>query len=68
MSGIGIGSGIISQSKSSLPVPFKLRAKKMAALEEKLAEAVRQFPLLYNKSCRDLKDNSKKKASMGRCR
>ena len=45
-----------------------LEQKKMAALEEKLAEAVRQFPLLYNKSCRDLKDNSKKKASMGRCR
>ena len=33
----------------------------MAALEEKLAEAVRQFPVLYNKSCRDLKDNSKLK-------
>ena len=26
----------------------------MAALEEKLAEAVRQFPVLYDKSCRDL--------------
>ena len=33
----------------------------MAALEEKLAEAVRQFPVLYDKSCRDFKDNSKKK-------
>ena len=32
----------------------------MAALEEKLAEAVRQFPVLYDKSCRDFKDNSKK--------
>ena len=52
-------SGIISQSKNSLPVPFKLRArKKMAALEEKLTEAVRQFPVLYDKSCRDFKDNS----------
>ena len=33
----------------------------MAALEEKLAEAVRQFPVLYNKSCRDFNDNSKKR-------
>ena len=54
---------MISQSKNSLPVPFKLRAKKMAALEEKLAEAVRQLPVLYDKSCRDFKDNSKKRLS-----
>ena len=33
----------------------------MAALEEKLAEAVRQFPVLYNKSCKDVKDNGKKR-------
>ena len=39
----------------------------MAALEEKLAEArrlaedVRQLPVLYDKSCRDFKDNSKKR-------
>ena len=33
----------------------------MAALEEKLAEAVRKFPVLYDKSCRDFKDNSKKR-------
>ena len=33
----------------------------MAALEEKLAEAVRQFSVLYHKSCRDFKDNSKKR-------
>ena len=33
----------------------------MAALEEKLADAVRQFPVLYEKSCRDFKDNSKKR-------
>ena len=66
MNGIGIGSGIISQSKKSLPVPFKLRArKKMAALEEKLAEAVRQFPVLYDKSRRDLKHNSKKSLAWG---
>ena len=32
----------------------------MAALEEKLAEVVRQFPVVYDKSCRDLKDSSKK--------
>ena len=32
----------------------------MAALEEKLAEAVRQFPVFYE-SCRDFKDNSKKR-------
>ena len=62
MNGIGSGSGIISQSKNSLPVPFKLRARtKMAALEKKLAETVRQFPVLYDKSWRDFKDNSKKK-------
>ena len=67
VNGIGIESGIISQSKNSLIVPFKLRAKKMAALEEKLAEArrlaeaVRQLPVLYDKSCRDFKDNSKKR-------
>ena len=33
----------------------------MAALEEKLAEAVRQFPVLCDKSCRDFKDNSKRR-------
>ena len=33
----------------------------MAALEEKLAEAVRLFPVFYDKSCRDFKDNSKKR-------
>ena len=33
----------------------------MAALEEKLAEAVRQFPVLYDKFCRDFKDNNKKR-------
>ena len=33
----------------------------MAALEEKLAEAVRQFLVLYDKSCRDFKDNSEKR-------
>ena len=33
----------------------------MAALEEKLAEAVRQFPVLYDKSCKDFKDNNKKR-------
>ena len=62
VNGIRIGSGTISQSKNSLPVPFKLRArKKMAALEEKLAGAVRQFPVFYDKSCRDCKGNSKKR-------
>ena len=33
----------------------------MAALEEKLAEAVRQYPVLYDKSCKEFKDNKKKK-------
>ena len=33
----------------------------MAALEENLAEAVRQFPVLYDKSCKDFKDNSLKR-------
>ena len=62
MNGIGIGSGIISPSKNSLQVPFKLRArKKLMAVEDKLTEAVRQFPVLYDKSCRDFKDNSKKR-------
>ena len=42
----------------------------MAALEKKLTETVRQFPVLYDKSWRDFKENSKKKkkASMGGCR
>jgi len=31
----------------------------VTALEEKLTEAVRQFPVLYGKSCRDFKDNRK---------
>jgi len=34
----------------------------MAALEEKLAEAVRKFSVLYDKFCRDVKDNSKKRS------
>ena len=33
----------------------------MAALEEKLGEAERQFSVLYDKSCKDFKDNSKKR-------
>ena len=33
----------------------------MAAPEEKLADAVRQFPVLYDKSCKDFKDNNKKR-------
>ena len=33
----------------------------MATLEEKLAKAVRQFPVPYDKSCRDFKDNSRKR-------
>ena len=62
MNGIGSGSGIISQSKSHYQSLSNLeQEKKMAALEEKLAEAVRQFPVLYDKSCRDFKDNSKKR-------
>ena len=31
----------------------------MTALEEKMTEAVRQFPVLFDKSCRDFKDNIK---------
>lgn len=35
--------------------------KNMAApLDEKIAEAVRRFPVLYDKSCKDFKDNNKK--------
>jgi len=53
----GAQAVLSANKKNSLPVPFKLRArKKMAALEEKLAEAV-----LYVKSCRDSKDNNKKR-------
>ena len=64
MNGIGIGSGIISQSKTPYQSLSNLeQEKKMAALEEKLAEAVRQFPVLYNKSCRDFKDNNKKRVA-----
>ena len=55
--------------KKFITRPFQTYSKKkMTALEEKLAEAVRQFPVLYDKSCRDLKDSSKKKARMGGCR
>ena len=63
MNGIRIGSGInISPSKNSLQVPFKLRArKKLIAVEDKLTEAVRQFPVLYDKSYRDFKDTAKKR-------
>ena len=35
----------------------------MTALAEKMAEVVRQFPVLYDKSCKDFKDNSKTKKS-----
>ena len=31
-----------------------------ADLNEKLSEAVRRFPVLYDKSCKDFKDNQKK--------
>ena len=61
MNGIGTGSGIISQSKNSLPVPFKLIARKNGGSRGKLAEAVRQFPVLYDKSCRDFKHDCKKR-------
>ena len=33
----------------------------VAFLDEKIAEAVRRFPVLYDKSCKDFKDNNKKK-------
>ena len=33
----------------------------MTVLEEKLAETARQFLVLYDKSCRDVKDNSEKR-------
>ena len=32
-----------------------------ASLDEKIAEAVRRFPVLYYKSCKDFKDNNTKK-------
>ena len=32
-----------------------------ASLDEKIAEAVRRFPVLYDKSCKDFKDNYTKK-------
>jgi len=32
-----------------------------ASLDEKIAEAVRRSPVLYDKSCKDFKDNNKKK-------
>ena len=64
MNGIGIGSEIISQSKTHYQSLSNLEQEtKMAALEEKLAEAVRQFPVLYDKSCRDFKDNNKKRVA-----
>jgi len=35
----------------------------MTALKEKLAEAVRQFPVLYDKSGRDFKGNNKRRVA-----
>ena len=32
-----------------------------ASLDEKIAEAVRRFPVLYDKSCQEFKDNNTKK-------
>ena len=51
---------LLSQSKSSYPV--LCTGNKMAdAFNEKLAEAVRRFPALYDKSCPDFKDKNKRK-------
>ena len=32
-----------------------------ASLDEKIAEAVRRFPVLYDKSCQEFEDNNAKK-------
>ena len=37
-----------------------------ASLDEKIAEAARRFPVLYDKSCQEFKDNNTKKERMGR--
>ena len=48
------------QSLSNLEQEKQYRA--WSNLEEKLAEAIRQYPqVLYDKSCKDFKDNNKKK-------
>ena len=52
----------LSSNQKLITRPFQTYSKKkMTALKEKLAEAVRQFPVLNDKSCRDFKDNSKKR-------
>ena len=45
------------------PRPSRLSRENMASnsMDEKVAEAVRRFPILYNKSLKDLRDRNKKK-------
>ena len=45
-------------SSQVLRVPFDNIA---ASLDEKIAEAVRRFPVLYDKSCKDFEDTNKQK-------
>ena len=61
MNGIGIGSGLSANQKTSLQVPFKLKqGKTNDGLRGKLADD-ETVPVLYDKSCSDFKDNSKKR-------
>ena len=45
------------------PRPSRLSRENMASnsMDEKVAEAVRRFPILYNKSLKDFRDRNKKK-------
>ena len=45
------------------PRPSRLSRENMVSnsMDEKVAEAVRRFPILYNKSLKDFRDRNKKK-------
>ena len=67
-----------SEAEAELSANQKTLYKSLSILEQekndgsrgKLAEAVRHFPVFYEKSCRDFQDmeQEKKKPSMGGCR
>ena len=63
----GSGSGIISKSKSSLPVPFKLRASKnrIGSSRGKTGRGC-ETPTLYDKSSRDFNDKEDARSSVTR--
>ena len=61
-------SGRINQSQCSFSgSPLTGNEKKnMVALDDTVAEAVRKFSVLYDKSCKDFKDKTRNKNAWGR--